>query len=99
MDIQEINNKIDILVGELEKLKSLKKAELEKIEHFNVDLVFHYDPSEPETIQMHTKTGNIPVSSINELVRFCKNIGTEEDEDNPWVALAKYFLESKNDHD
>lgn len=79
MDIQEIDTKIDTLVGELEKLKTLKKQALERSD-FNVELVFHYCPNqEPETIFMHTEKGDIPVRNISELVRFCKTLPSEED--------------------
>lgn len=79
MDIQEINQRIDTLTAELEKLKTLKKQTLERSD-FNVELVFHYCPNqEPETIFMHTEKGDIPVRNISELVRFCKTLPSEED--------------------
>lgn len=79
MDIQEINQRIDTLTEELEKLKTLKKQTLERSD-FNVELVFHYCPNqEPETIFMHTEKGDIPIRNISELVRFCKTLPSEED--------------------
>ena len=96
MDIQEIDTKIDTLVGELEKLKTLKKQALERSD-FNVELVFHYCPKqEPETIFMHTEKGDIPVRNISELVRFCKTLPSEEDVLND---ILKSFKDMVNEED
>lgn len=99
MDIQEIDTKIDTLVGELEKLKTLKKQALERSD-FNVELVFHYCPNqEPETIFMHTEKGDIPVRNISELVRFCKTLPSDEEEPDGFMAFLKDIMDSKNDND
>ena len=75
MDIQEINQRIDTLTEELEKLKTLKESY--KVKNFDVNLVFHFDPSTPDTIYLHTEKGEIPVKSIRNLVGHCMDFPAE----------------------
>lgn len=97
MDIQEINQRIDTLTEELEKLKTLKKQALERSD-FNVELVFHYCPNqEPETIFMHTEKGDIPVRNISELVRFCKTLPSEEDVLDDILKSLKDMVNEKDE--
>lgn len=97
MDIQEINQRIDTLTEELEKLKTLKNQK--KTENFSVDLVFHYDPETPDTIYLHTKDMHVPVSSISELVKYCRSFPTEEEELNGFMAFLKDVMNSRDDND
>ena len=97
MDIQEINQRIDTLTEELEKLKTLKNQK--KTENFSVDLVFHYDPETPDTIYLHTRDKHMPVSSISELVKCCRNFPSEDEELDGFMAFLKDVMDSRNDND
>lgn len=97
MDIQEINQRIDTLTEELEKLKTLRTQK--KIENFNVDLVFHYDPETPDTIYLHTRDKRVPVSSIRELVKCCRNFPSEDEYTDGLMEFIRGVMEGKNEQD
>lgn len=97
MDIQEINQRIETLTEELEKLKTLKNQK--KTENIHVELVFHYDPETPNTIYIHLGNKYVSVSSIEELVEFCKNLPAESEEFNGFMAFLKDIMDSRNDND